>query len=86
MTDTGEEVPVVLSAIDGLDVTVYEVIGSLENGGVNESETVVESTTVAVPTTGAVGIAPTPLELELPSIGMQIFYYIVYSIYLCFST
>lgn len=70
MTDTGDEVPVVVKDIDGLDVTVYEVIGSLEKGAVNVNDTVVAFTTVAVPTVGVPGTTPFPPDEAFPSIGI----------------
>lgn len=57
----------------GLLVTVYEVIGNLENGAVKVNETVVEFVTVAVPTIGADGAMPLPPELELPIRRMKVF-------------
>ena len=59
-----------LKAIEGLDVTVYEVIGSLLEGAVKVRETVVELVTVAVPTVGAVGAPFAPEDWE-PRIGKK---------------
>ena len=55
VTVKGEVVPLVERAMDGEDVTVQEEIGSLLEGAVKVSDTVVELVTVAVPTVGAVG-------------------------------
>lgn len=78
MTVKGDDVPEVVSAIEGDEVTVYEVIGSLEKGAVKVKETVVEFVTVAVPTVGALGTEPFPPELELPKIGIVGELYLTY--------
>jgi len=55
-------------------VTVYEVIGSLENeGALNVTLAVVEVGDVAVPIVGAPGAALAPLEND-PRIGMFLLY------------
>ncbi len=73
VTVKGLDVPEVLKAIEGLEVTVYEVIGNLLKGAVNVSDTVVEFVTVAVPTVGVVGTPFVPAPCD-PRIGIKSFY------------
>jgi len=62
VTVNGLVVPEVDNDIEGEEVTVYEVIGSLLVGAVNVRDTVVAFVAVAVPTVGANGapFAPEP--------------------------
>ena len=69
VTVRGLDVSDVLKAIEGELVTVYEVIGSLDEGAVKVNETVVEFVTVAVPIVGALGELLAP-EALAPRIGM----------------
>jgi hypothetical protein len=53
-------VPLVVSAIEGDEVAVYEVIANLLSGAVKVRETVVAFVTVAVPIVGVAGAIFTP--------------------------
>ena len=73
VTVKGLDVPLVDKAIEGLEATVYELIGNLLKGAVNVKDTVVALVIVAVPTVGTPGalLAPEPCA---PRIGIGLFY------------
>lgn len=76
VTVRGLDVPETEREIEGLDATVYEVIGSLpvSDGGVNDSDTVVAFTTVGVTAVAAPGIVRVADAREPIMFPMSLFY------------